>query len=69
MKNLVASARVTLVLVFEDLGTWDASTPAEEVFRKAASTALDRVRDLVDSGGCQVVGEPVVECVVARSSR
>ncbi len=68
VKDLVASARVTLVLVFEDLGTWNASTPAEEIFRKAASTALDHVRDLVDSGACQVVGEPVVECVIGRSS-
>ncbi len=61
------SARVKVVLQFEDLGTWSSQTAAEEIFRKAAETVLQRLRAYFqDERGIQIVGEPVVELVVAR---
>ena len=61
------SARAKVVIEFNDLGTWDSSTTAAEVFRKAAETVRSRLLDLQDQGHFHIVGEPVVELVIGRA--
>lgn len=63
------SARARVVIQFDDLGMWSSATTAEEIFRKASETVLQRLRDLVDEGHFQIVGEPEIDLVVGRRVR
>ena len=66
--GVVTSARVKVVIEFDDLGTWDSSTTAAEVFRKAAETVRSRLLNLQGEGYFKINGEPVVELVIGRGT-
>jgi hypothetical protein len=65
MSKVVAVARVR-VTVEVTRGSWGDDCKLEQVFDQAGREAAADIQNLIAKAGARVVGEPVVEAVLAR---